>query len=87
MLCVPLCLLGVVFCLLGVLASLFGEVGTFGDFVGGMRSFTARYDGGRKVYSWIVGKPLLLGQDREMFALAANSSPGIMLTKRLARSS
>ena len=54
----------------------FGEVGTFGDFVGGMRAFTARYDGGRRVYSWIVGKPLLLGQDREMFALAANSSPG-----------
>lgn len=53
----------------------FGETGTFGDFIGGMRAFTARYEGIRKVYSWIVGKPLLLGHDRETFALAANAAP------------
>ena len=56
---------------------MFGEpdTNTSGDFVGGMRTFTARYDGARKVYSWIVCKPLLVGQDREMFALAANAAP------------
>ena len=54
---------------------LFGEAETFGDFVGGMRDFTARYDGGRRIDSWIVGKPLLFGLDRETYALAVNATP------------
>ena len=55
---------------------LFGDAALFGDFVGGMRRFTARYGGDRKVYTWMVQKPMLAGLDREVFALAANASPG-----------
>ena len=56
--------------------SLFGDALLFGDYVGGMRRFVARYGGDRKVYTWIVQKPTLAGLDREIFALAANASLG-----------
>ena len=55
---------------------LFGDAAIFGDYVGGMRRLAARYDGGRKIYTWMVQKPMLAGLDREIFALAANASPG-----------
>ena len=54
---------------------MFCDAELFGDFVGGMRRFTAQYSGDRDIYTWIVNKPLLAGLDREVFALAANATP------------
>ena len=54
---------------------LFGDPETFGDFIGGMRLFAAKYNGGRKIYTWTVCKPYLINFDREMFATAVHASP------------
>lgn len=54
---------------------MFSDVALFGDFIGGMRRFTAQYSGDRSIYTWIVNKPMLAGMDREVFALAANAAP------------
>ena len=55
---------------------LFGDTSLFGDYIGGMRRLAARYDGDRRIYTWMVQKPMLAGLDREIFALAANASRG-----------
>lgn len=54
----------------------FGSPAKLAEYAQGLKLFNAAADGGRLVYTWIVGKPVTPGLDEEFAAACLNASEG-----------